>query len=356
MLRRARLSIPQYLADRPRFKSLKWSCPVILARTLVAIALLAAVPARAESPAPDIATLTAIVVSGEQPGPGMWKVSRGENVLWILGSLTPLPKKMTWLSKEVEETIAQSQQVLLPTDVDLEVKGGAIGGLFLLPALLSARNNPDKQRLVDVIPADLYPRWLELKQKYLGRDDSIEKRRPLFAAFELYQAALKRAGLSDDSVVDPVVKRAARKNQVEMTQPRLELKVEKARAAVKQFARTPLDDIGCFRMTIERLEGDLAVMQARANAWAFGDIEALTGLTYTDQFKTCRDAILGSSIAEEKGVDDIPARVSALWLDAAEAALSRNAVTFATMPVGRLLDAGGYLDQLRARGYTIEAP
>lgn len=335
---------------------LKWSCPLILARTLVSIALLAAMPAGAEPTPPDIATLTPIVVSGEQPGPGMWKVSRGDNVLWILGSLTPLPKKMTWLSKEVEATIAQSQQVLLPTDVDLDVKGGAIGGLFLLPALLSARNNPDKQQLVDVIPPDLYPRWLELKQKYLGRDETVEKRRPIFAAFALYQAALKRAGLSDESVVDPVVKRAARKHRVEVTQPRLELKVDKARAAVKQFAKTPLDDIGCFRMIIERLEGDLEVMQSRANAWAFGDVETLAGLTFTDQFKTCSDAILGSSIAEEKGVDDLPARAAALWMEAAETALGRNAVTFASMPIGRLIDPGGYLDRLRARGYSIEAP
>src|SRR5262249_39937863 len=43
-----------------------------------------------------------IVVSGEQPGPGLWKVTKGDHVLWILGTLTPLPKRMTWRSGEIE--------------------------------------------------------------------------------------------------------------------------------------------------------------------------------------------------------------------------------------------------------------
>jgi len=336
------------------------SIPPVRSRiSIAAVALLASTLVRADTTAAQetIAPMLApIVVSGEQPGPGMWKVSKGDHVLWILGSLTPLPNKMTWLAREVEATIAQSQEVLMPASVNFSVKGGAIGGLFLLPSLLGARNNPDKQELVDVVPAELYPRWLELKQKYLGDDDTVENRRPIFAAFELYDKALRSAGLSDDSVIDPVVAKAAKKNRIEVTQPRIELKLDKARATVKEFARTSLDDIECFRKTIERLEGDLGVMQARANAWASGDLEALAGLVYVDQNKACREAFLRTSIAQEKGVDDLPERVATLWLEAADKALANNAVTFATLPIGRLLDGGGYLDRLRARGYEIEAP
>ena len=59
-----------------------------------------------ESPITDI---EAVVVSGVQPGPGMWKVSKGDHVLWVLGVQSPLPKKMQWHSPDVETAISQSQ-------------------------------------------------------------------------------------------------------------------------------------------------------------------------------------------------------------------------------------------------------
>ena len=44
------------------------------------------------------------------------------------------------------------------------------------------------------------------------------------------------------------------------------------------------------------------------------------------------------------------------WLDAAEKALAKNAVTFATLPMGEILMPDGYLARLQARGYEVEAP
>ncbi len=331
----------------------------LLATALLSVAVFAASQtAFAEDPSAGdgTAVLAPIVVSGEQPGPGLWRVSRDGHELWILGSLSPLPKKMTWLSREVEETIARSQEVILPASVSFDVAGGRLTGLFLLPSLLGARNNPGKQKLADVVPAELHARWLVLKQKYLGRDAGIEKRRPLLAASELYDAAIRSAGLSTDSPIDPVVKRAAKKNDVPVTRPKIELEVANPRATVKEFARTPLDDIECLQKTIERLEADLTVMQLRANAWASGDIEALTGLTHVDQNKACRDALLRSTLAEQRGMDDLPERVANLWIEAADRALASHATSFAILPIDRLLESGGYLDRLRARGYVVEAP
>ncbi|HEV7491247.1 MAG TPA: hypothetical protein VGO25_10600, partial [Rhodanobacteraceae bacterium] len=56
----------------------------------------------------NAAQLPTVVVTGEQPGPGLWKVTSGDHVLWILGTLSPLPKKMTWRSGEVEAIVARS--------------------------------------------------------------------------------------------------------------------------------------------------------------------------------------------------------------------------------------------------------
>ena len=303
-----------------------------------------------------IGTLETIVVSGEQPGPGLWKVTKGEHVLWILGTLSPLPEKMTWTANAIDATIADSQQVIMGPSAAISVKGGMLRGLFLLPSLMSARNNPGKEKLVDVVPADLYARWTLLKGKYIGKDDGIEKRRPIFAAQELYAEAIKRSGLSLDNDVGKAVQKVAKRSKVEVVEPRIELRIEAPGAAVKEFKKTALDDLDCFAKTMSRLETDIEAMKLRANAWALGDIEALQSMPYTDQMQACADAMLKASVAEERGLGDLRERLATVWLDAVETALDTNRSTFAMLPLRHLLSEDGLLARLRARGYSIEAP
>src|SRR5687767_6290409 len=65
-----------------------------------------------------------VLVTGVQPGPGLWRVTRptdnGEHVLWIMGQYHTLPKKMEWRSTELEAAIAGSQELLAEPEVDAE--------------------------------------------------------------------------------------------------------------------------------------------------------------------------------------------------------------------------------------------
>jgi uncharacterized protein YbaP (TraB family) len=312
-----------------------------------------------ESPAPQDATpqrLETVVVTGAQPGPGLWKVSKDDHVLWILGTLSPLPKKMQWLAREVEATIAESQEVLLAPAASLSVDTGFFGGLMLLPALIGARDNPDGATLAEVVPADLYARWLVQKQRFFPRDRAVEKRRPLFAAQTLYQEALGHSGLTFDNMVAPVVTKAAKRHGVVLTRPELKLKLEQPKQAVREFKRDTLDDVACFRITLERVETDLDAMKARANAWAVGDIAALRALPFNDQRPACENAFLQAGAVQKRGLDDLRPRLRQLWLAAAQAALAKNATSFALLPMSLLLDPDGYLSALAAQGYAIEEP
>ncbi|MEO7208165.1 MAG: hypothetical protein ABI145_15615, partial [Steroidobacteraceae bacterium] len=71
----------------------------------------------ARSPSASSTPIDEILVTGERPGPGLWRVSKGDHDLWILATLTPLPKGMTWRSKAVEARIARSQIVLAPPEI-----------------------------------------------------------------------------------------------------------------------------------------------------------------------------------------------------------------------------------------------
>ncbi len=319
---------------------------------LSAASLLLAEPAAAQEPIEEV------LVTGQQPGPGLWKVTRpGDadgHVLWILGNYSPLPKNMTWRSTELESVLAASQELLAPVSVN--ASAGPLGGITLLPSLIGVRRNPADARLQDVVPPDLYARWLPLKARYLGNDDDVEEWRPIFAAQELYRAALKKRDLVPYEGVWPRVEKLARKAKLRITEPGIELKVEKARSAIKEFKTTPLADVECFARTIQRLESDLDLMRDRANAWAVGDVARLRALAPVERASACIGVVLQSTFMQERGYGDLLERVQAAWLTAAEQSLARNASTVAVLSIDEILKPDGYVARLRQQGYAIEDP
>jgi hypothetical protein len=323
-----------------------------LLRFLGLACLLLATPVRADAPIEEV------LVTGQQPGPGLWKLTRpGDehgHVLWILGNYSPLPKKMQWRSREVEAVLARSQELLSPPGIDAKV--GPLGGITLLPSLIGAKRNPGKAMLRETVPADLYGRWLPLKERYLRGDDDPEQWRPIFAAQALYLAALKQRGLVPYEGVWPDVERLARKARVRVITPELQVKVDKPRAAIREFKSMPLPDVECFARTIQRLESDMDLMRARANAWSVGDVETLRRLAPVARASACIGAVLESNLARERGYSDMPQRLKEAWVEAAELALARNASTLAVLPVEEILKPDGYVARLQARGYVVTEP
>lgn len=306
--------------------------------------------------ADTVVQLDTVSVTGIQPGPGLWKVSKGEHVLWILGTVSPLPRDVRWHSKEVETLIATSQEVLAPPQVEMKAKVGILGTLALLPSLIGLRNNPDGATLHDVVSAELYARWQLLKQRYIGSSGRVEKWRPIFAALALYNAAMDKNRLTGAEYVRKSVLKSARRARVAITNPTVDIEIEQPRDAIKEFKTGALDDTACFRATLDRIDTDLAAMAARANAWATGDIAALRKLPQSDQAAVCLAAVSESSLARNRGMTDLDVRLEKKWVDSAITALERNRSTVALLPMRVLFDDNGYLASLRANGCTIEAP
>ena len=350
-------------AIRSRHATRRLAGIALVSATCFALAANAAdVPADAtDVPAAEVANdapIEEVLVTGEHAGPGLWRVTRpavdGDHVLWILGLYGPLPKKMQWRSAELESAIAASQELIAEGEVDPDV--GVFGRMAMLPSLIGVRNNPDGKRLQQVVPGDLYLRWIPLKARYLPRDDDVEEWRPLFAAVALFRAAVDAAGLERSTVVWSDVRKLARRYKLKVTTPTVEVKIEKARSAVKEFKRAPLDDVDCFAKTIERLESDLGLMRVRANAWATGDVDALRSSWPRAQGTACLAAVMSSQLVRERGYDDIPNRVKDAWLAEAERALRENRSTVAAVWMTQILDADGYVAALREKGYTVEDP
>lgn len=351
-------------------QSSRWlACACAMLFSLTAIAQETSVP-QAANPAPHVAgegstgtpppadgrLIDTITVSGRQPGPGLWKVSKGEHVLWILGTLSPLPRGMEWDAQNVEEIVAGAQELILAPSVYIKSDVGFFGRLAMIPTAFKARKNPDGKLLQDLVPEADYARWQVLKARYIGNDRGIEQWRPIFAAFELYNRAIKASGMTTSSVVGERVGAIAKRAKLTTTSSRVELKITNAKGLLKEFTKTSLDDIQCFTLTLSRLENDVANMAARANAWATGDIASLRDLPFRNQFTACNAAFTEAALARKAGIQDLAQQMERKWMANAEAALARNASTFATLPIAELLKPDGYVAKLRAKGYVVESP
>ena len=308
-----------------------------------------------ETVAYDETIIEEVTVVGKQPGPKLWRVINGENTLWILGTLSPLPRDMEWDSQSVEAVLADAEEVIYPPGISLSA--GTLKGIFALPLLWGLRNNPDKKKLQEILPAELYERWLVLKHRYIGSGQKIEKRRPIIAAYELYAEALKKSGLGAGGMVFRVVSKSTKRHTIPITETGVTGKIEDPRRAIKDFKRSSVDDIECFETIVERLEVDLAVMRSRAVAWASGDVAALRVLPYVDQDKSCINAItnsaFGSDLIESAGLTNFEETMRSNWLTAAEKALKNNAVSFAVLPISEILEPDGYVSLLSKKGYEI---
>lgn len=331
----------------------------------VVLAWLAGAASFAEEPAAGEA-IEEVVVTGEFPGPGMWKVTRADaagHVLWIVGEPPPLPRRLKWKSSEVESVLASSQEVLLDSSMSVEPdeKIGLFRGLSLLPSALKARKNPEQSTLQEQLPPELYARWLAQKKRYLGSDSGIEKWRPIFAADKLRREVFDDLGLRAGGMVWDEIDKLAEKQKKKITTPKLKFtfRADQVKAKIQEFSREQLADTECFKVSLDLNDAlaDRATEERRARAWATADLATLDSLpALPNPMLPCAMALLGSQVAKEVLPADIREQLHALWVDSAEKSLSANEITLAIVPLGKLTREGGYLARLRAKGYDVEAP
>src|SRR5450631_446156 len=138
-----------------------WAAAGLLTACLISIAC------RAEQ-SPQV--MDELVVTGERTGPGLWHVHRGAAQLWILGSMSPLPKGITWRSNQVEQVLNGTAHVLVQKPFEI----GIARILWLLITERGTLMVRGGKRLKDVLPADLHARFAVQRAKYTGDPEKWE--------------------------------------------------------------------------------------------------------------------------------------------------------------------------------------
>jgi uncharacterized protein YbaP (TraB family) len=311
---------------------------------LAAIALAAALmlPVRGAAP------LAEPVATAAAAGPPLWRVSRGEHELWLFGTVSNVPKDLAWDPRAVAAAIAASDEVLSPPGARAAV---TLNPVQLMRAWRRARElskNPKGTELEDVMPRDLYRRYAELHGRYAQHARGLEQARPIIAAARLYEAAVEGLDLESGRDVQETIERLARRAKREPTDAQLHVDPE---ALLDQAARvTKQAELDCVAKVFTLIERGERI-DARARAWAAGDVAALRALDRPDIRKHC---------LESPGwPEDLRRTLRAAddrWFEAAERALATNRSTFATLDMRELIAADGLLARFRERGYEIREP
>jgi len=285
-----------------------------------------------------------IVVNGERTGPGLWHIHGPKGETWILGTVSPLPRGITWRSAQVEQILGGANLVLVSKPFEI----GIIRELWLFITQRDLLMVPGGRSLRDVMSPDLYARFARLRSLYSNDPDKWSRYRPIIATAFLEQAALHQVGLSARLNVGNEVRALARKHDVGVE----ELKI----AGVGDFLEalktmSPTTENKCVGAALGTIETGLPRLVSRASAWVTGDIPRIQSLPESAEVDACLAALDGDTRAA-----DLLARIRSTWVAAIEDHLRRGEVTLAVVNMDLLLQPGGLLERLRGDGYSVDAP
>jgi len=294
----------------------------------------------------DESGMEVVTVTGVYSGPALWKVTSNGNVMWILGEVSPFPRKWKWKSREFEQALRKSQELLIDFSGYWHVEGAQA------KALEAAGKLPEGTTLKDVISPQLHA-MVEVTASKFGKP-SLEAWRPFSATNQLVRSAMKTRDLTGFSARFTAAQLGEwRKTKVTyFAAPEIPFE-----ARLKNW-QEPSNEVCLARLMDVIGDGGNGLMQL-ANAWAVGDIPALRELV--PKYSFSRDGFRADECAAAMhgGADkarEYKVKRTEAWLAQVDRALTKNESTLAVVLMSELFATDGYLAALRAKGYEIVEP
>lgn len=303
----------------------------------------------AELPATDQAQIPEISVVAEPPGPALWKLSNGSHTVWIMGTVPVLPKKLQWRAVDVERVLGSAREVI-PSDPNFDLGLNPFTGAYRYFQWLHLRVLPSGKTLHQVLPPDLYQRFAAVRARYTTDSDRFERLQPMLAGAMLWQAAMDNSGLTLGEDVESHILKLAKQHRVPVKKYHVNLR-DTGEVMKELGALSVADQVHCLEPMLQLLENHLSDIQRRATAWSIGDVEVLDALPLPDPSKGCGEAVAGATSLMRAGRDAHDG-----WKHAVEEALATDDSSLAIQDIDSLLGPDGWLQELRAAGYTVEGP
>jgi len=236
-------------------------------------------------------------------------------------------------------------------DLAIEAKPFEIGiarALWLLVTQRDLLMVGHGKKLVDVLPAELHARFAVQRAKFTKDSDKWEKFRPIIAAAFLEEDALHAVGLSTRLDLADEVRSLARKHRVRIE----EFKIAGLHDVLDALKTLPPEtEQKCVAASLATIETGMPRLIDRAKAWATGDVQRIQNLPESGEVAACRAAI-----TVDPGAGDLYMLLRQTWIENMARHLETGGVTLAVVSMDMLIEPGGFLDELRKRGYSIDPP
>jgi uncharacterized protein YbaP (TraB family) len=292
-----------------------------------------------EAPFQESTVVAELEVIKRLPGPALWKVTKGDAQVIILGGLTPLPHTLEWDSARIQRALDGASALYLQPRPRLGILG-SIGLVFNKSAL----ELPHGQSLQQVLTPPERARFLALMAAVHKKPKDYDHWKPAVAGLLLIADWRKAAGLSEGKPGTTVMHLA-----------------KDARVPVRyvgdfdlgpyiKTVRTlsPAANQACFDAAMDDIDRENAHAHEAATAWAKGDLKGV-GQSY-------RVSVLDRCLLQVPSVQGLVDRGTDEGGKTIQAALSKPGKSVAVVDLNFLMRANGILDRLKAQGATISVP
>ena len=261
----------------------------------------------------------------------LWKASRGQGVVYLVGSVHLLTKDYYPLSPVLEVAFKESD--LLVEEVDIAEMTSADNQLgILMRGML-----PAGQSLETVIAADTFG----LVSRRLGElgmpVEPLKRFKPWMLALTLLSLEWQKAGFDPDLGLDKHFYDRARAEGKPVQG------LETLDFQISRFdGMTPNEQDRLLAQTLKELDTQRSAVTTLANAWKAGDAATVERIVLQDVRQEPR---MYQRLLVDRNRN---------WFPTIEALFARRGRAFVVVGAAHLVGADGLIAMLRARGYAVE--
>jgi uncharacterized protein len=298
---------------------------LLAAGTCVGMSIAPAAPAAAKARAP---------AAYQPPRPLLWKVSDGDNDVYLLGSFHALKPGDYPVGPAVDAAFADAELVAF------EISPEEMASPELGMEMMQAAMDPEGGSLQTAVDAATWQRLQDYARKRKLPMQNFQALEPWFVSLMISMAEMQRIGYDPAQGLDQkLIARAAREGKrtlgLETGSSQIAVLDGMSPTEQRQSLSEALDDAEDFKAKMDKLHDE----------WRAGDADAL-GKMLAVEFK--RDY---AQLYQRIDVDRNQA-----WLPKLQAMLDKEHSDDALVVVGsmHLLGPDGLVSQLKARGYRVE--
>jgi hypothetical protein len=288
----------------------------------------------------ESAVVQELEVVGRRPGPALWRVTRGDSEVVILGGLSPLPHSLQWDAVRVQRALQASTVLFLPPS---QVRVGLFdaAAMFLRQGALKPARGVDMEVMLS---PDLRARFDRIRDSNHLDPKRYQHWKPAIAGLLLLGDYRRVAGLSEDKPGTTVAKLArADRIQVRVVGD-LKAKPLFDAAAKMSDAQNQV----CLAAALDDVEHEMSHARSAASAWASGDLKGVRDNASASLLDGCLLQLSSVQNLVEQGTREAVRTINA--------ALDRPGRSVAVIDLTFLLRRDGVLDRLKAAGDQVIVP